>query len=293
MAAQTRRQFIRSTVVLACGVRHAWAGESLLDTPIVKDTAGRLLVPTYVNGHGPYRFMLDTGASHCSIAAKVAARLKLPPASSASVTVHSTTSRSGAAAVEVESFEVGSLRMERLSMPVVAETDLLGVIGANALIDKRLTVDVDPGRVVIASSSDSSVTGTPVQRRFGGLLLAAGSVAALDCKFILDTGAQRSIGNLALARRLNLADSRATDPLIVRTPGAAIAATASLPTMPIKIGTEAAIDLAIACAQLPVFASWELAEEPAVLLGMDYFSQLSKFAIDYRHGTLAVRQERR
>ena len=296
MTSQTRRQFIRSTVALGCviGRTSAAASATFLDTPIAKDSAGRLLVPAYVNGHGPYRFMVDTGASHCSVAAEVATRLKLPPANTASVSVHGTTGRSTAPAIEVQAFEVGSVRLERLSMPVIAESNLLGVIGANALIDKRLAVNMKSGRLVIASSPDPSADATPVQQRFGGLLLASGKIDSLDCKFILDTGAQRSIGNIALARRLNVAvDTRAADPLIVRTPDATVAAASTLPSLPVKIGKDAAIALSIACAQLPVFALWELAEEPAVLLGMDYFSQLSSFAIDYRHSRLSVRQERR
>ncbi|MBL8267483.1 retroviral-like aspartic protease family protein [Steroidobacter sp.] len=296
MPSPSRRLFLRSTLVLASALRPAlvWAGQSYLDTPIVKDTAGRWLVPTYVNGHGPYRFMVDTGASHCALATEVAVRLKLPPANAANVSVHSTNGRSNASAVEVQALEVGSLRLARLTMPLIGEPNLLGVIGANALIDKRLSVEVRAGRLVIDSSSNDDGAAVPVQQRFGGLLLANGKIDSLACKFIIDTGAQRSIGNLALARRLKLTiDSATTDPLIVRTPDAAVAATSVLPPLPIRIGADVVIDLSIACAQLPVFALWELAEEPAVLLGMDYFSQLSSFAVDYRRSTLAVRQERR
>lgn len=297
MPAQTRRQFIRSTAMLVCGLgpAAARANDSFLDTPVVKDTADRLLVPAYVNGHGPYRFLLDTGASHCSLAPKVAARLKLPPARSANVSVNSTTGRSVASAVAAQSLEIGSLRLEQLTMPVIAASDSPGVVGANALTDKRLTVNFDAARLEIAPSPDRSTadtTAVSVRQRFGGLLLTEGKVDSFECKFIVDTGAQRSMGNPALARRLKVAATRATDPLIVKTPDAVIPASMLSP-MPIKIGSEISIDLSIACAELPVFALWELAEEPAVLLGMDYFSQLSSFAIDYRHSTLAVRQERR
>lgn len=294
MTVQSRRQFLRATLVLASAFRpiSAGASESYLDTPIVKDTAGRWLVPAYVNGHGPYRFMVDTGASHCALATEVATRLKLPPAPAASVSIHSTTGRSTASAVEAQALEVGSLRLERLSMPLTGEPNLLGVLGANALIDKRLLVDRRAGRLVIDSSASDDAASIPVEQRFGGLLLTNGTLGSLACKFIIDTGAQRSIGNLALARRLNAATS-AADPLIVKTPDATIVATRALPPMPIKIGADAVIELALACAQLPVFALWELAEEPAVLLGVDYFSQLSSFAVDYRRSALTVRQERR
>jgi hypothetical protein len=37
-----------------------------------------VLVPIYVNGHGPYRFLLDTGASHSVLSQDVADRLEIP-----------------------------------------------------------------------------------------------------------------------------------------------------------------------------------------------------------------------
>ena len=47
-------------------------------------TAGRyVIVPVVVNGTGPYRFLLDTGATSTMIAPALAARLRLPAAGSA------------------------------------------------------------------------------------------------------------------------------------------------------------------------------------------------------------------
>src|SRR5579872_4775069 len=44
------------------------AGEA---TPII-------LVPTFVNGHGAYEFILDTGAYQCILSAELAETLKVP-----------------------------------------------------------------------------------------------------------------------------------------------------------------------------------------------------------------------
>src|SRR5439155_5328668 len=50
----------------------------------VRITAGRyVIVPVIVNGTGPYRFLLDTGATSTMIAPALAARLRLPAAGSA------------------------------------------------------------------------------------------------------------------------------------------------------------------------------------------------------------------
>ncbi len=294
MASQTRRALLGTALVFACGVRPAIAraGKPLLDIPLGKDAAGRLLAPVYVNGHGPFRFMLDSGASHCAVPRDLARRLALAPASTGTMSIDSTTGRSSTQAVAVDSLEVGSLRIERMSMPVIDAAE--GIIGANALIGTRLDVNFDTRRIVLSGGADQTApdtrTAIPLQQRFGGLLLASGKIGTLDCSFIIDTGAQRTIGNPALAQRLNMsAAARAADPLIVATPDAAIAATLTLPALPIAIGAGAATTMRIACADLPVFALWQLTEQPAVLLGMDYFSRCARFVIDYRHSTLALR----
>src|ERR1700761_8626752 len=47
--------------------------------PTLRDRLGRIWAPVYLNGKGPYRLVLDTGASHSAIIASVAAELGLPP----------------------------------------------------------------------------------------------------------------------------------------------------------------------------------------------------------------------
>ena len=294
MASRTRRELIGTALALACGVRPASASaeESLLDIPLAKDAAGRLLVPAYVNGHGPYRFMLDSGASHCAVTRELVRRLELPSAGAAPLSIVSTVGRSSAQAIEAQSLEVGSLRIERLSMPVIAGEQ--GIIGANALLGKRLDVNIEAQRLVLSNGTEKPAPSTPaavpLQQRFGGLLLAAGRIGTLECSFIVDTGAQRSIGNPLLAQRLEVsATARAADPLIIATADATIASAITLPALPIAIGAGAAVNLGIACADLPVFTLWQLAKQPAVLLGMDYLSLLARFVVDYRRSTLTIR----
>lgn len=270
----SRREFIGTATALALCARRIEAAAPLLDVPLQTDAAGRLLAPTYVNGHGPLRFMVDTGASHCAVTQDLARRLALPAADSVAMT--GTTTRSPSRAVTIGAFEIGALRLENMSMPVIDAPN--GILGANAFTDRRLEVDMAGRRLALSAGDSVPATGIPLERRFGGLLLASGKVGTADCSFIIDTGAQRSIGNPALARRLSTpTDSR--DPLIVGD-----VAAPRLPPLPVTLGTT--VTLSIAVAALPVFTTWQLPEHPAVLLGMDFFSRLSRFNIDYKHARL-------
>ena len=58
----------------------AASGGSVRPLPLERDVYGRASVEVSLGDAGPYRFLVDTGASLSSIAPRVAARLRLPPA---------------------------------------------------------------------------------------------------------------------------------------------------------------------------------------------------------------------
>ncbi len=50
----------------------------LFDSRTRTDRIGRLLVPVTINGQGPFRFVLDTGANRSVLTPQLAAHLSLP-----------------------------------------------------------------------------------------------------------------------------------------------------------------------------------------------------------------------
>jgi predicted aspartyl protease len=46
--------------------------------PTTRDRIGRIWAPVLINGQGPYRLVLDTGASRSAITERVASKLDLP-----------------------------------------------------------------------------------------------------------------------------------------------------------------------------------------------------------------------
>ncbi len=49
--------------------------EPLFATPTRLDRAGRIVAPVYINGLGPFRLVVDTGASHSTVSPELAQKL--------------------------------------------------------------------------------------------------------------------------------------------------------------------------------------------------------------------------
>ena len=54
------------------------APESRSVAPTRRDGIGRIWAPVQIDGQGPFRLVLDTGASHSAVTAKVAEALGIP-----------------------------------------------------------------------------------------------------------------------------------------------------------------------------------------------------------------------
>ncbi|HEX7418020.1 MAG TPA: aspartyl protease family protein, partial [Steroidobacteraceae bacterium] len=54
--------------------------------PTTRDRIGRIIAPVTLNGRGPFRFVVDTGANHSTVSSALAAALRLTPA--ANVMLH-------------------------------------------------------------------------------------------------------------------------------------------------------------------------------------------------------------
>ena len=117
------------------------------------DQLGRILVPVMLNGRGPFRFVVDTGASHSTISPRTAAALGLPLETDSLVSVNGITGREELPAVAIGQLEAGDLVMRDMRLPVVAApmlADSDGILGAAGLTHERLLVDFVHNSVVIS-----------------------------------------------------------------------------------------------------------------------------------------------
>lgn len=116
-----------------------------------------LIVPAEVNGHGPFQFVLDTGASASAISPELAARLEITSAPGQTEGLGAGGSVSLSLA-KLESLRVGQAPSHGLTVIVpemlaplgeAVGTRLDGIAGYDYLRNFRLTIDYPQGRLIL------------------------------------------------------------------------------------------------------------------------------------------------
>jgi hypothetical protein len=83
------------------------------------DRTGRVLAPVFVNGHGPYRFILDTGANRSALGPHLVSLLGLAVAPDVTVEVHGVTGSASLPAVQNVTLTAGEIVVNLARMPVL------------------------------------------------------------------------------------------------------------------------------------------------------------------------------
>jgi len=260
-------------------------------TPTTLDRAGRIIAPVEINGRGPFRFILDTGANRSAMSAATATAIGIVPSLDAQVSVHGITGSATLPIVTVTHFRVGELMFVSQRLPVLPSAvfgEVDGILGIDLLQEARIEVDFERDRVTISRSSGRSAPEgylvVPARRKHGGLLLVKGRVGRVPVKAILDTGAERSLGNGALREALSLKVGRPRETAETTVIGATaqVAKGVSFVAPDVDIGGVRITDLVVTFGDLHVFTIWSLLEEPALLIGMDLLGTVPRFVVDYR-----------
>jgi predicted aspartyl protease len=264
------------------------------------DKAGRVLAEVRINDRGPYRFIFDTGANRSAISPRVASELGLPSAGEATLNVHGVTGSAQLAAIEVRKLQVGEIVLENLRLPVLPPNvfaDADGILGVEGLGQARVEVDLVNDRLWVRPSTARRTPNEYLSipaRLERGLLLVDGRIGRIPVRVIIDTGAERTLGNPplrdALIQRLRAGDRIADATVIGATPDKQEGVSFIAPT--IRLG-EARLDgLPVTFGDLHVFSIWGLAEQPALLVGMDLLGSLDRLVVDYRREEFMIRLRR-
>ncbi len=263
--------------------------------PTTRDRIGRIWAPVLINGKGPYRLVLDTGATRPAITRAVAEDLGVPILPGR-VKLRGATGSAVADAVRVETLEVGDLLIERTTLPIVADAfgGAQGVLGGEGLDDKRIVIEFRNDRISIMRSHREPVPPgfSVVPMRYSPtrgmrVNVMVGSVKAVA---MIDTGAQVTVGNTALRAALEKrrVEAEAGQHGIVGvTEDVQMADTGRIPS--IIAGGLIVRNAAIQFSDLHIFDYWHLRSEPALLIGMDVLGKLDTLIIDYRRGQLHIR----
>jgi predicted aspartyl protease len=261
--------------------------------PTLRDSIGRIWAPVLINGQGPFRLVLDTGASKSALLPRVARALNVPMEAS-KVRLHGVTGSTDVSTVAIQQLEVGELLMGATSLPIVPDVfgGADGVLGNEALGDKRIYIDFRRDFIEIMMSRSEraglGMTRIPLKLTRGKLLAFKTRIGSVSTTAVIDTGAQRTIGNQALRTALNRRARTADQEEIIGVT-LDVARGDSIPTPPIAFGKATISGVRVTFTDTAIFEHWQLTTEPALLLGMDVLGLLDVLVIDYKTKELHVR----
>jgi len=259
--------------------------------PFDLDATRRMAVKVMVGGQGPFSFLVDTGAERTVIASELAERLELAHGQKLRLaTIGSST--------EVQSFRVAALSMTDLHMapfdaPAFAGRHIgaAGLIGVDMLADRRILIDfrretmdiLETRKRAHAIIDDDDAIVVSARNMAGRLILSDARIDGRRVDVIIDTGAQTSVGNLAL-QRLVATHRQHRFPffptVLNAVSGEAVPATRTA-IRQIKINGAEVNDLPVSFADSQAFRALGLEKRPALLLGMDSLALFDRVEIDF------------
>lgn len=258
----------------------------------------RMAVPVYLAGQGPFHFVIDTGATRTTLSRELADNLGFQPGPD--VIVHGVVTAERAPTVLVPRLDFGHTHMPDLVAPVFPRQRLGvdGLLGVDVLGDYRLVFDVAGQRVSLLRSpreayiQQMDVDISRLNRRnelrghndYGQLTVTDVHADGVDVTAFIDSGAQHSIGNMALFRsiavsRPSLREQLWETPIIGVTGQTTTGRLAYLRDL--RLGSSTLHDLPVLFADLHAFTVWRLTETPALLMGADVLGAFRTVTMDY------------
>ncbi len=257
--------------------------------PTRRDKIGRIWAPVFINDKGPFRLVLDTGASRSGVTRDVAAALGITPDQSEQVTLRGVTGSATVPTIPVQTVLVGDLLVHASTLPII--TDALGgaqgVLGTEGLTDRRIFIDFrhDLIRINRSHNEHAPLGFKTIELRQSDehLLVVDAQVGNVRCKAIIDTGGQVSIGNLALRDALTSMRWRRHETRDeIEGATADVQSAEGYPAPPINLGGIQIVGAHVSFGDMRIFEHWHLTREPVILIGMDCLGLLDVLIIDYK-----------
>ena len=266
--------------------------------PTTRDRIGRIWAPVLINGRGPYRLVLDTGATRSAVIQRVVDDAGLPVRAKP-VRLRGVTGTAVVPVVLADTLEFGELVIENATLPVVADAfgGADGVLGGEGMQDKRIHIEFLKDRISIGRShraaAPAGFSTVPFKYSVNRGMRVEVMVGPVRTTAVIDSGAQVTVGNLALrealARRRGAQDPR-DDAIIGVTEDVQQAVRVRVPS--IVAGDLLVRNAEIMFSDLHIFEHWQLVSKPALIIGMDVLGALDTLVIDYRRNELQIKVRR-
>ncbi|MBU7580377.1 MAG: aspartyl protease family protein [Porphyrobacter sp.] len=245
----------------------------------------RLTLPVMVEGAGPFAFMIDTGSQATAVTHEIRAIAALPPAGRA--TLVGMASRREVELASVGRIEFGTNSYTNFLAPVLAREHVGadGIIGLDALQDFRVLIDFRKATISVEdTASRQSRSGFEIvvkaRSKLGQLLITDAMVEGVRATVIIDTGAQASLGNMALRDKIRA--RRAQE--VVTTDVNGVDLTGELAFVrSLSIEGLSLTDVPLTFADTPAFAALGLQDQPVLSIGMQHLALFDRVAIDFEN----------
>ncbi len=245
----------------------------------------------FINGHGPYRMILDTGGSILmAIDEQIATDVGL--ATLATGVVRGVSGKEDTGQVLVERLEIGGITCKRIMTRTMPFREKFmnaadGLIGTGIFADARMTIDFANQSLTIAPSTDRPAAGTELDVRIVGdaKVMALATVADKPVVAMLDTGAD--IMALSPSRLKTLFPDEAIRTLDLAHMGVGIGGEAAP-----KISLNPSVDLTFGGRDFDDFGTIGLdaldtligpiiGVQSDLLVGMPLFRQMASLTVDF------------
>lgn len=284
------------------------AAQQVAEEPrLLNNLLTRIALNVSINGGRRRPFVIDTGAGRTVLSDRLATELALPPGPP--VLVHGITSAETAPTVRLARLGIGERRFTDLIAPVFPRALLgaEGLIGLDVLSRFRLTFNMVRRTVLMSPSGSDVLTnsntfsalsrlrreGRPARRGpFGQLILLSATVAGVPTDMFIDSGAQYSIGNLALLRAVSQDTTAGERIEVYGVTGQVLTARAGV-APDLIIANQRLGDTPLLFADLHAFEALALTDRPALLIGADILFRFRQVTLDFGRSRIALSGLRR
>jgi hypothetical protein len=196
--------------------------------------------------------------------------------------------------VPIEHLQAGDLILRDLHLPVIwapVMADADGILGAAGLKNERILAQFTRNRVTITRSPSLAPRGyqrVHVDLMENGLMTLVVRVGGVRARAVIDTGAERSLGNQALLDALHHWQNTRKAPQFTDVYGTTSdIARGRLGLAPmILFGPLKMNDVDLIYGDFHIFEVWKMRDEPALILGMDVLGSVTSLGIDFRNREL-------
>jgi len=269
------------------------------EQPYRIDYHGRLATDVYINGEGPFQFLIDTASSRSLMLEHVRQRLNLEQSQPGRMTVYGINDVADVMPVKPHELRVAGETVSDLTMGVLPDTDHAGpdgILGVDVLARYFVVLDrstmriklLEPGEASARAYSDwpgAELLSRPLKKFAIQFWYLKARFNGTGINALFDLGASLTMLNWGAAERLGVRKKQyehfGPPPALLQDVLGKQAPALFIDGLDVTLPGRSWSQKSVVVADAPVFSYFDLDETPAAIVGLDLLRNNS-LAIDFR-----------